>query len=55
MEPMLVYKQPNIVLGATPIGTAERTPDRDEIISIEGTEGLANKSFGCIVGELSSS
>jgi hypothetical protein len=27
-EPMLDYKYPNIVSGATPIGSAERTPDR---------------------------
>jgi hypothetical protein len=27
-EPMLVYKYPNIASGATPIGSAERAPDR---------------------------
>jgi hypothetical protein len=26
-EPMLDYKSPNIASGATPIGSAERTPD----------------------------
>ena len=38
-EPMLDYKSPNIASGATPIGSAERAPDRDEIISIEDEEG----------------
>jgi hypothetical protein len=38
-EPMLDYKSPNIASGATPIGSAERAPDRDEIINIEDTEG----------------
>jgi hypothetical protein len=38
-EPMLDYKSPNIASGATPIGSAERAPDRDEIINIEGAEG----------------
>jgi hypothetical protein len=28
-EPMLDYKYPNIALGATPIGSAERAPDRE--------------------------
>jgi hypothetical protein len=27
-EPMLHYKYPNIASGATPIGSAERAPDR---------------------------
>jgi hypothetical protein len=27
-EPMLDYKYPNIASGATPIGSAERAPDR---------------------------
>jgi hypothetical protein len=27
-EPTLDYKYPNIALGATPIGSAERAPDR---------------------------
>jgi hypothetical protein len=27
-EPMLVYKYSNIASGATPIGSAERAPDR---------------------------
>jgi hypothetical protein len=27
-EPMLDYKYSNIALGATPIGSAERAPDR---------------------------
>jgi hypothetical protein len=27
-EPMLDYKSPNIASGATPIGSAERAPDR---------------------------
>jgi hypothetical protein len=34
-EPMLDYKSPNIASGATPIGSAERAPDRDEIIILE--------------------
>jgi hypothetical protein len=38
-EPMLDYKSPNIASGATPIGSAERAPDRDEIINIEDVEG----------------
>ena len=33
-EPMLDYKLPNIASGATPIGSAERAPDRDEMINI---------------------
>jgi hypothetical protein len=28
-EPMLDYKYPNIASGATPIGSAERAPDRE--------------------------
>jgi hypothetical protein len=38
-EPMLAYKSPNIASGATPIGSAERAPDRDEIINIGDEEG----------------
>jgi hypothetical protein len=38
-EPMLDYKSPNIASGATPIGSAERAPDRDEIIDIKDAEG----------------
>jgi hypothetical protein len=38
-EPMLDYKSPNIASGATPIRSAERAPDRDEMINIEDTEG----------------
>jgi hypothetical protein len=38
-EPMLDYKSPNIASGATPIGSAERAPDRDEIINIGDAEG----------------
>jgi hypothetical protein len=38
-EPMLDYKLPNIASGATPIGSAERAPDRDEIINIGDEEG----------------
>jgi hypothetical protein len=53
IEPMLDYKQPNIVSGATPIGSAERAPDRDKVISVEDAEGLANKSFDYIVDEVS--
>jgi hypothetical protein len=34
-EPMLDYKSPNIASGATPIGSAERAPDIDEIIILE--------------------
>jgi hypothetical protein len=30
LEPMLDYKSPNIASRATPIGSAERAPDRDE-------------------------
>jgi hypothetical protein len=30
-EPMLDYKSPNIASGATPIGSAERAPDRGEV------------------------
>jgi hypothetical protein len=30
-EPMLDYKSPNIASGATPIGSAERAPNRDEV------------------------
>jgi hypothetical protein len=33
-EPMLDYKLPNIASGATPIGSAERAPDRDEMVNI---------------------
>jgi hypothetical protein len=29
-EPMLDYKSPNIASGATPIGSAEHAPHRDE-------------------------
>jgi hypothetical protein len=36
---MLAYKSPNIASGATPIGSAERTPDRDEVITVEDAEG----------------
>jgi hypothetical protein len=36
---MLDYKSPNIASGATPIGSAERAPDRDEMINIENVEG----------------
>jgi hypothetical protein len=39
LEPMLDYKSPNIDSGATPIGSAERAPDRDEIINIGDEEG----------------
>jgi hypothetical protein len=38
-EPMLDYKSPNIASGATPIGSAERAPDRDETINIGDAEG----------------
>jgi hypothetical protein len=38
-ESMLDYKLPNIASGATPIGSAERAPDRDEIIKIGDEEG----------------
>jgi hypothetical protein len=38
-EPMLDYKSPNIASGATPIGSAERAPDRDEAINIGDGEG----------------
>jgi hypothetical protein len=38
-EPMLDYESPNIASGATPIGSAERAPDRDEIINIGDREG----------------
>jgi hypothetical protein len=38
-EPMLDYKLPNIASGATPIGSAERAPDRDEMVNIEDAEG----------------
>jgi hypothetical protein len=51
-EPMLDYKSPNIASGATPIGSAERAPDKDEVISVEDAEGLANKSFDYIVDEV---
>jgi hypothetical protein len=50
---MLAYMSPNIASGATPIGSAERAPDRDEISNIEDTEALANKSFDYIVDKLS--
>jgi hypothetical protein len=50
---MLAYKLPNIASGATPIGSAERAPDRDEVISVEDAEGLANKSFDYIVDKVS--
>jgi hypothetical protein len=33
-EPMLDYRLPNIASGATPIGSAERAPDGDEVINI---------------------
>jgi hypothetical protein len=33
-EPMHDYKLPSIASGATPIGSAERAPDRDEVINI---------------------
>jgi hypothetical protein len=36
---MLDYTSPNIASGATPIGSAERAPDRDEIINIGDEEG----------------
>jgi hypothetical protein len=38
-EPMLDYKLPNIASGATPIGSAERAPDKDEVISIRDRKG----------------
>jgi hypothetical protein len=38
-EPMLDYKSPNIASGATPIGSAERTPDRGEMIISGDEEG----------------
>jgi hypothetical protein len=50
---MLAYKSPSIASGATPIGSAERAPDRDEISSMEDAEGSTNKSFDYIVDELS--
>jgi hypothetical protein len=37
-EPMLDYKSPNTASGATPIGSAERAPDRDEVINIGDEE-----------------
>jgi hypothetical protein len=36
---MLDCKSPNIASGAAPIGSAERAPDRDEIINIGDKEG----------------
>jgi hypothetical protein len=36
---MLDYKSPHIASGATPIGSAERAPDSDEIINIGDEEG----------------
>jgi hypothetical protein len=39
LEPMLDYKLPNIASGATPIGSAERAPDEDEMINIENRKG----------------
>jgi hypothetical protein len=36
---MLDYKLPNIASGATPIGSAERAPDKDEMINIEDKKG----------------
>jgi hypothetical protein len=38
-EPMLDYKLPNIASGATPIGSAERAPNKDEMINIEDRKG----------------
>jgi hypothetical protein len=37
-EPMLDHKLPSIASGATPIGSAERAPDRDEVINIGDEE-----------------
>jgi hypothetical protein len=48
---MFACMSPNISSGATPIGSTERAPDRDEISIIEDTEGL--DSFDYIVDELS--
>jgi hypothetical protein len=40
---MLDYKSPNIASRATPIGSAEREPDRDEIIILEMKQGQHTK------------
>jgi hypothetical protein len=36
---MLDYKKTSIASGATPIGSAERAPDRDKIINTKEAEG----------------
>jgi hypothetical protein len=53
LEPMLANMSPNIASGDTPIGSAERAPDKDEISNITDTEGPTNKNFDYIVDELS--
>jgi hypothetical protein len=47
---MLDYKSPNIASGATPIGSAERAPDRDEDYSL--LKMRKNKDFDYVVDEL---
>jgi hypothetical protein len=52
LEPMLDYKLPNIASGATPIGSAERAPDRNEMIDIEDKKRVSIQNFDYIVDKL---
>jgi hypothetical protein len=49
---MLDYKSTNIASGATPIGSAERAPDRDEIINIGDEVGSTCKNFDYVVDKM---
>jgi hypothetical protein len=49
---MLDYKLPNIASGATPIGSAERAPDKDEMIDIEDKKRVSIQNFDYIVDKL---
>jgi hypothetical protein len=51
-EPMLDYKLPNIASGATPIGSAERAPDKDEMIDIEEKKRVSIQNFDYIIDKL---
>jgi hypothetical protein len=49
---MLDYKSPNIASGATPIGSAERAPDRDEVKSLLKMRKNKYANFDYVVDEM---
>jgi hypothetical protein len=49
---MLDYKLPNIASGATPIGSAERAPDRDEIIKYRRCRRISIQNFDYVVKKM---